>query len=142
MAEPAAAPVLTPPPILPRAEFAEAVRQALRDYKRPDRLATNPLARSRLAPDTVARAAVPAMLQTLLRQAVESLAANPRDVKFHRAIWHTYIEPAPTQERAAELLNLPLNTYLYHLAGGLERVTDWLWWRECSDVVPESPRSP
>jgi hypothetical protein len=58
------------------------------------------------------------------------LVANPKDLKFHRAIWHTYIEPAPTQERAAELLNLPYNTYRYQLANGIERIVDWLWQRE------------
>src|SRR5215217_310227 len=34
--------------VLSRPEFAEAVRQALRDFTRPDRLASNPLLRSRL----------------------------------------------------------------------------------------------
>ena len=69
-------------------------------------------------------------LQSLLQQAVTSLNANPKDAKFHRALWHTYLEPAPTQERAAERLNLPFNTYRYHLSNGLERVTAWLWQKE------------
>ena len=60
------------------------------------------------------------------------MLANPRNIKFHRAIWHTYMEPAPTQEQAAELLGLPFNTYRYQLAQGLERITDWLWQRELS----------
>jgi hypothetical protein len=70
------------------------------------------------------------VLQALLREAAAMLTANPKDTKFHRAIWHTYFEPASTQERAAELLNLPFNTYRYHLAKGIERITDWLWQRE------------
>ncbi len=130
--DPAAAqvpPPSPPRPVLSRAEFAEAVRGALRDYTRPDRLATNPLLRSAAVAGAVGTAA-PAALRAALREAVAGLGANPRDVKFHRALWHTYIEPTPTQERAAELLGLPFNTYRYHLARGIERITDWLWRRE------------
>ncbi len=121
-----------PPPAPSRAEFAEAVRQALRDYRRPDRLAANPLLRPG-GLGGAAGAATPAALQALLREAAASLTANPKDIKFHRAIWHTYFEPAPTQERAAELLGLPFNTYRYHLAGGIGQITDWLWQRESAD---------
>ena len=74
------------------------------------------------------------MLQALLREAAATLTANPKDTKFHRAIWHTYFEPAPTQELAAELLGLPFNTYRYHLAKGIERIIDWLWQRERNAV--------
>ena len=92
--------------------------------------------RSRLVADVAeAAAATPATLQALLREAVASLSANPKDLKLHRALWHTYIEPAPTQERAAELLGLPFNTYRYHLTSGLNRVTDWLWQREINSSV-------
>ncbi len=125
------APSHPPALVLSQPEFADAVRQALRDYTRPDRLATNPLARSRVVfgeggPDTSPAEA----LQSLLRSATATLTANPRDAKLHRALWHTYLVPAPTQEQAAELLGLPFNTYRYHLAKGIERVADWLWQRE------------
>jgi hypothetical protein len=130
-------PVLDPPDtgasrlrILSQPEFAEATRQALRDYTCPDRLATTPLMQSRLLAGSSSAPADPAALQGLLRDAIASLTANPRDAKLHRALWHTYIEPAPTQEQAAELLDLPYNTYRYHLAKGIARVTDWLWRRE------------
>ena len=110
---PFAAPGLGTPgsqPAAPSREaFAEVVRRALRDFAHPDRLATNP----RLRHAYIAKGrepASPTALQALLREAVASLAANPRDRKFHRAVWHTYLEPAPTQERAAELLGLPFNT--------------------------------
>jgi hypothetical protein len=116
--------------LLSRTEFAEAVRQALRNYTRPDRLATNPLMRSRLVVDETGSDSPPAALQALLRTATATLTANPKDAKLHRALWHTYLEPAPTQEQAAELLGLPFNTYRYHLAKGIERVADWLWQRE------------
>ena len=116
--------------MLSQAEFAEAVRQALRDYTRPERLATNPLLGSRLVAGLAGSQGSSAALQTLLREAAASLATNPKDAKFHRAVWHTYFEPAPTQEQAAERLGLPFNTYRYRLANGIERITDWLWQRE------------
>jgi hypothetical protein len=86
--------------------------------------------RSRLVVDAAEQTAAPARLQALLRTAVATLAANPKDAKLHRAVWHTYFEPEPTQERAAELLDLPFNTYRYHLTKGIERITSWLWRRE------------
>jgi hypothetical protein len=110
--------------------FAEALRQALRDYTRPDQLATSPLLRSRVVIEAAGGAANPATLQMLLREAAATLTANPKDVKLHRALWHTYFEPAPSQERAAELLGLPFNTYRYRLAKAIERITAWLWRRE------------
>jgi hypothetical protein len=116
--------------VLSQPEFADAVRKALRDYSHTDELAANPLMQSRLVADVARQGASPEALRALIREAVASLAENPKDVKFHRAIWHTYIESAPTQERAAELLGLPFNTYRYHLANGIERITDWLWQRE------------
>jgi hypothetical protein len=116
--------------VLSRTEFGEAVRQALRDYTRPDSLAANPLVRSRLVANATGQDGPPAALQALLRTATATLMANPKDAKLHRALWHTYLEPAPTQEQAAELLGLPFNTYRYHLAKGIKRVADWLWQRE------------
>jgi hypothetical protein len=121
-----------PPPllVLSQPEFEEAVRQALRDYTRPDLLAANPLMRSRLVLEAAEPPAAPATLQSLLREAAASLTGNPKDEKLYRAIHHTYLEPAPTQERAAELLDLPFNTYRYHLTNGLKRIIEWLWQRE------------
>lgn len=121
----------TPPLlVLSRPDFCDAVRQALREYTHPADLATNLLMRSRLIADVAQGCASPTSLQGLLREALASLTTNPKDLKLHRALWHTYIEPAPTQERAAELLGLPFNTYRYHLSNGLDRVTEWLWQRE------------
>ncbi len=111
---------------LSQPEFHAAVRQALRDFTRPDRLAGNPLACALGVPSPEA---APATLQALLREAVTVLANTPKDRKLHRALWHTYIEPAPTQAAAAELLDLPFNTYRHHLAKGIEHVTSWLWRR-------------
>jgi hypothetical protein len=116
--------------VLSRPEFGDAVRRALRDFTHTNELAANPLTQSRLVADEARQGASPEALRALILEAVANLTANPKEIKFHRAIWHTYIEPAPTQERAAELLGLPFNTYRYHLANGIERITDWLWQRE------------
>jgi hypothetical protein len=117
--------------VLSEADFAEAVRQALRDYARGDALAHNPLLRTRLLHGAATRCAGPEALRALLREAAEALEhGTPMDRKLHLAIWHTYLQPAATQERAAELLDLPFNTYRYQLARGTQRITDWLWRRE------------
>ncbi|MGI2908324.1 AAA family ATPase [Tolypothrix sp. VBCCA 56010] len=72
------------------------------------------------------------VLQNLVKQAVESLQSSPRDEKLYRAVYRTYLNPAPTQEQAAELLDLPFSTYRRHLKAGVTRVTDILWQREIS----------
>ena len=129
-AEPVAADALQPLLVLSEAEFGEAVQQALRDLASDERLAANRLLRTRLllgaagAPGGVER------LRTLVRQAVEALDGAPKDRKLYRAIVHTYLDPAGTQEKAAEALGLPFNTYRYRLAQGQSRVAQWLWRRE------------
>ncbi|HEU5327486.1 MAG TPA: ATP-binding protein [Thermomicrobiales bacterium] len=131
------APAPTPrarPVVLSEPEFATAVRDALRDFLRPERLARSPLLRSRMVSERAgANAAEPeriAALQALLREAIESLQAPPRDAKLYRALYRTYIAPAPTQEAAAELLDLPFSTYRRHLSAGLARVVELLWPRD------------
>lgn len=116
--------------VLSQPDFTEAVRQALRDYHRPDLLATNPLLRSRLVEEHPGDGPPIETLRVLISEAAEVLAASPRDEKFYRAIRATYLAPAATQELAAERLNLPFSTYRYHLAGGLDRIAAALWQRE------------
>jgi len=115
-------PATAPELALSQPEFAAAARAALRDLHHPDALAANPLHRTRLARG--------AELIDLVEQAVAALRADPRDAKLARALERTYLRPAPTQERAAELLGLPFSTYRRHLVRGVERVVDWLWQRE------------
>lgn len=120
----------TPLVVLSEPEFAEAVRQALRDYSHADVLAHNPLLRSRLLRGPGQAEPGPATLQAVLRQAAETLTGSPKDQKLYRALWSTYFDPAPSQEQAAELLNLPFSTYRYHLGKAIERLTAWLWQQE------------
>jgi hypothetical protein len=116
--------------VLSQPDFAEAVRRALHDYARPTALATNPLLRSRLAAERAEGDPNAATLQALIREAAETLRGNPKDEKFYRAIHRTYLEPAHTQELAAELLGLPFSTYRYHLTTGIARLTEQLWRHE------------
>jgi hypothetical protein len=115
---------------LSQPEFADAVRQALRDLHRPDALAANPLAGARLVRERGGESPAPEALRELLVEAVDALRDDPRDDKLVRALECTYVRPAPTQEAAAELLGLPFSTYRGHLTRGLQRVVDWLWQRE------------
>jgi len=119
-----------PVPALSRAEFADAVRRALRDLRCPGALAANSLARTRMVRERAAELPAPEALRELLHEAVDALRGDPRSEKLVRALESTYLRPAPTQEAAAELLDLPFSTYRGHLTRGLERVVDWLWQRE------------
>lgn len=111
--------------------FTDAVRRALRDLHRPDRLAANPLARSRVVRDRSEGDANPASaLAATVREAVDLLTVDPRDEKRYRAVERTYLHPAPSQERAAERLGLPFSTYRRHLTEAVDAVVDHLWQRE------------
>lgn len=117
--------------VLSETEFAQAVRQALRDYSRPAELDRSPLLRTRLVAAAEPDDGSPAdRLRRLIEAAAWTLDENPREEKLLRALDATYLRPAATQEAAAERLGLPFSTYRRHLSGGVERVTAWLWDRE------------
>jgi AAA ATPase domain len=122
-----------PPPleVLSQPDFEAAVRQALRDYNRPA-LASNPLLRSRLAFEHAHGQPGPTSLRALIVETADELRASPgsRTEKLYRALACTYLEPAATQELAAERLGLPFNTYRYQLAAAIKRVSGSLWQRE------------
>jgi hypothetical protein len=134
-----------PPPltesliVLSESDFTAAVHEALRDFIRPDGLRGNPLLRSRLVADRVGLNAdgskrVAALL-AVVKETAESLQSSPRDAKLYRALQHTYFQPAPTQEQAAERLDLPFSTYRRHLKAGITRVTEVLWQHEIGGSV-------
>ncbi len=134
-----------PPPPAPqplvalsRESFDAAALAALRDLHKPDVLAENPLLRSRLVAERVGREATTAQrvaaLQELVRSSLAALQATPKENKLYRAVHHTYVQPAPTQEAAAELLDLPFSTYRRHLKGGVTRMTEILWQMETAGV--------
>lgn len=129
-----------PPPVaetlvvLSQPEFFEAVRTALRDWAAADALRANPLIRSRLVFDRAGVGAHAnersAALKDLIKQSCESLQSTPRDAKLYRALFHTYLQPAPSQEQAAELMDVPFSTYRRHLKAGIARVSQNLWQME------------
>jgi hypothetical protein len=131
-----------PPPrkpslvVLSQPEFETAVRHLLRNFRatRAETLYVNPLLWSRLVADRVAANADEskrlAVLQTVVKEAAEQWQASPRQRKLYQALYHTYFQPAPTQEQAAELLDLPFSTYRRHLKTGVDQLTQLLWQRE------------
>ncbi|HEU5111157.1 MAG TPA: ATP-binding protein [Micromonosporaceae bacterium] len=123
---------LVRPPPRNRARFAAAVKTALQTLNRPDQLATNPLLGSKLAATTSGPNAD--QLRATIEDAVACLANEPRGDQLRAVLHRTYLRPAPTQEAAAEVLDLPLSTYRRHLARALEHLTDLLWTVEIGDV--------
>jgi hypothetical protein len=110
---PPPAELLRPPP-LGRARFDDAVRAALRDLHRPDRL------------------------RATLLSGIEQMGQEPRAETLHRVLDRTFVRPAPTQETAAEVLGLPFSTYRRHLVKAIERLTDLLWAVEIGEVRLDS----
>jgi hypothetical protein len=131
-------PVLAEPVIVLSAEeFSGAIRQALQDFTRTNLLTSNPLLRSRMVTERADPHSKPAerveILGALLREAAAMLQSNPRDEKLFRALDQTYFHPAPTQEIAAEKLDLPFSTYRRHLTAGIQRLTETLWRQEIGE---------
>jgi hypothetical protein len=73
-------------------------------------------------------------LRALIAETCDQLKASPHDLKAYRALYHTYLAPAASQELAAELLHLPFSTFRRHLKTGIARVADLLWQRELHSV--------
>lgn len=123
---------------LSEAEFADALRDALKQLSRSATLRGNPLLGSRLVTDSAGGAAASeseraAALKKLIVDAAHVLQATPRDAKLHRAFYHTYLQPAVSQEAAAELIDVPFSTYRRHLHTAIERVTATLWRKELGE---------
>lgn len=125
--------------VLSEEAFADAVRDVLQHFPHGELLRDNPLLRSRLvvegaggAADTTARVT---FLQNLVKTAAESLQSSPREAKAYRALYHTYLHPASTQEQAAEILDVPFSTFRRHLKTGIQRVVELLWQRELQGMA-------
>lgn len=122
--------------VLSEPEFAGAVRAALRCFADTAALHENPLLRARVVTERAGTntevAGKIAALRALLEESVHQLLASPRLAKGGRAVQHTYLQPAPTQEVAADRLDLPFSTYRRHLTRGIEQMTQVLWHQEIS----------
>lgn len=134
----AAGPQAAPPPrqtaplvVLSEPDFTAAVRDALRDFTRVGALRNNPLLHSRLISENAGSNSEMAervtVLQSLIRRASDQLQQSGRESKLYRVLYHTYLHPAPTQEQAAELLDLPFSTYRRHLRAAVEHIAELLW---------------
>ena len=123
------------PIFLSHDDFSTAVKWALQDFTRPVALMRNPLLKSRLVSEAADRGSGERIeiLKSKIRDVAEALRVHPRDEKLFRALDRTYFHPAPTQEAAAEQLDLPFSTYRRHLTSGIQRLTDLLWQRELGE---------
>lgn len=120
--------------VLNEGEFAEAIRALLREFHNPNALGANALMESRLLlnrqRNNDSEEQKIEALREIVRNTAETLQQTPKQAKFYRALHHTYFQPAPTQERAAELLDLPFSTYRRHLRSGIDFLVETLWQRE------------
>jgi hypothetical protein len=120
---------------LSRDDFNNAVKQALQDFARPGGLTGNPLLGSRLVSDGAEKGSKERseVLKSKINEAAKALRIHPRDEKLFRALDQTYFHPSPTQEAAAELLDLPFSTYRRHLTSGIQRLIEILWRQEIGE---------
>ncbi|MFI7599150.1 ATP-binding protein [Actinoplanes sp. NPDC049681] len=128
------APVQSGPAGVSRTVFDQAVREALAHWRDPAAFAVCALMRVRLAADL---ADPVEELRELLRQAVDTIAREPRGVRARDALAASYFSGAPTQEAAARRLSLPYGTYRRHLRQGLDLLCDVLWRWELHGVEQE-----
>ena len=123
---------------LSQEEFAQATRDALHDMTRPAALRRNPLLRSRMIMEQAGSGASEIeraeVLHATLKKTIESLQTSPRENKLYRALYHTYLQPAITQEQAAEILDLPFSTFRRHLQSGVARATELMWEKELGEA--------
>ena len=128
---PPPAALLRPPP-LDRLAFGAAVKAALQSLHRTDQLAANPLIGSALATGP----AGPSLeqLRATIKTAAGHLGNQPKGDQLRAVLHRTYLCAAPTQEAAAEVLDLPLSTYRRYLAKALEQLTEVLWAVEIGDL--------
>jgi hypothetical protein len=100
----------------------EAVREALRNYTSPARLAGSDLAPAAGSPAARAEA-----VRALIDQAVgEAFGESPEEELMRAVLVRGYIEPAVSQEEAAREFNMSRTAYFRRLRDGVERVAERL----------------
>jgi hypothetical protein len=133
-------PVPAPEPaaLLSREEFAASVKQALRSLHQPQVLLRNPLVASSMVQNTLREHPddrPDQILRALILDAAQLVKSDPRAETQYRVLDRTYLRPAPSQEKAAELLDLPFSTYRRYRDRGIEAITDWLWDRDIDSTA-------
>jgi hypothetical protein len=63
----------------------------------------------------------------VLTAEIARLSAASATAATGRVLDRTFVRAAPTQEAAAEVLDLPFSTYRRHLAKAVDELTDVLW---------------
>jgi hypothetical protein len=119
-----------PAAMLSHEEFAASVKEALRSFHQPQALLNNPLVASGMVQRTLREHPddrPDQVLRGLILDAAQIVKSDPRAETQYRVLDRTYLRPAPSQERAAELLDLPFSTYRRYRDRGIEAITDWLW---------------
>jgi hypothetical protein len=119
-----------PAAMLSHEEFAASVKEALRAFHQPQALLRNPLVASSMVQSTLRERPddrPDQVLRGLILDAAQVVKSDPRAETQYRALDRTYLRPAPSQEKAAELLDLPFSTYRRYRDRGIEAITDWLW---------------
>ncbi|MFD5157508.1 AAA family ATPase [Streptomyces hawaiiensis] len=119
--------------VLSRPEFDAAVRDALRALRDEDRLAVNPLNRSRVV--TESGRTLPELIAAVAQMPGEGRSS----ARHRRALIATYLSGGTTQEAAAEELGIPFSTYRRHLAAGIEQLADRLWRGELNGLPLTGP---
>ncbi len=113
--------------------FAPAVRVALRVLHDPTRLGDSPLidlpmvglrCGARATRTERVRA-----LAAILRDEIAELEGASRGDEFHGVLRLTYLEPAKSQERAAEALGMAYSTFRRRLSEATDRLVQLLWAR-------------
>jgi TolB-like protein/Flp pilus assembly protein TadD len=136
-AQPGHAPVPADPGLpLSEAEFAEAVRAALRHYLRTDLLRENPLLRSRVVEAFLRDAEAPVTpvqaLKDLLRIHCERIGDAPKLAALRRVLELTWLTPMRSQQVVAESLHLSWSTYRRRLSDAMQLLAAQLWEAECA----------
>ena len=119
-----------PAALLSHEEFAASVKEALRSLHQPQVLLRNPLMASSMVQGTLREHPddrPDRVLRELILDAAQVVKSDPRTETQYRVLDRTYLRPAPSQEKAAELLDLPFSTYRRYRDRGIEAITDWLW---------------
>ncbi len=135
--EPAEEDVSTDAAAQPETDFAMNVRRALKCNLSVSGLRKNPLLRSDMVLEATGGASAPTStvpaLRRVLMASIDALnKSSPRGARQSRALQLTFIEPAPTQQEAAERLAMAFGTYRRYVTSALKELTAILWFGELS----------
>jgi hypothetical protein len=119
----------------PTEHFAQDVRRALKCNLSLHLLQRNGLLTSEMVLEAARGASAASVTAPLLREivlgAIESLRqSSARGAKQASALQLTFVEPAPSQQEAADRLGMAFGTYRRHITAGLVELTGILWFLE------------